>query len=319
MKSNDMNNSNNVLEVKDLYVEFPTTNGAVKAVDGVSFHLEERESFGIIGETGSGKSVVGLSVLRLLSPNARIRGSIVFEGRDIFGMGSRELREIRGKLISLMPQNPATSLNPVLKNKVQITEIFEQHDIKKKDGLQKAVSIMDRLLLSDPQRVFNQYPYQLSGGMKQRLLAAISLSLYPKLLIADEPTKGLDSEAREKTIELFRSIKQRYGSSMLIITHDLDFAHAVCDRVAVMYSGRIVEINKAERVVTSPFHPYARGLVQALPRNGLVPLDGQSPSRIDMPKGCLFYQRCDSRSEVCSHEHPITKVHAGGLISCHLY
>lgn len=310
---------NNMLEIKDLYVEFSTRDGAVRAVDGVSFQLKEGESFGIIGETGSGKSVVGLAVLRLLSANAMVKGSIMFEGRDVFGMDARELREIRGKLISLMPQNPATSLNPVLKNKVQVTEIFEQHGVKKRDGLQKAMSIMGKLLLNDPQRIFSQYPYQLSGGMKQRLLAAISLSMHPKLMIADEPTKGLDNEAREKTIELFRNIKQQYGSSMLIITHDLDFAHTVCDRVAVMYSGRIVEINDAQRVVTSPSHPYAKGLIQALPRNGLVPLDGQSPSRIDLPKGCLFYQRCDSRSEVCCQEHPITKVHEGGLVSCHLY
>jgi len=313
------NNGNNTLEVKGLYVEFPTRDGAVKAVDGVSFHVKEGESFGIIGETGSGKSVVGLAVLRLLSPNARIRGSIIFEGRDVFGMDARELREMRGRLISLMPQNPATSLNPALKNKVQVTEIFEQHGIKKKDGLQKAMSVMGKLLLSDPEKICNQYPYQLSGGMKQRLLAAISLSMHPKLLIADEPTKGLDNEAREKAIELFRNIKQQYGSSMLIITHDLDFAHAVCDRVGVMYSGRIMEINDAERVITSPSHPYARGLVQALPRNGLVPLNGHSPSRIHMPEGCLFYQRCDSRSDVCCLKHPLTKLHEGGLISCHLY
>lgn len=316
MKSN---NKHNTLEVKDLYVEFSTRNGAVRAVDGVSFQLKEGESFGIIGETGSGKSVIGLAVLRLLSANARVRGSIIFEGRDVFGMDVKELRDMRGKLISLMPQNPATSLNPVLKNHVQVTEIFEQHDITKRDGLQKAMSIMNKLLLSDPERVCSQYPYQLSGGMKQRLLAAISLSMHPKLLIADEPTKGLDNEAREKAIELFRSIKQQYGSSMLIITHDLDFAHAVCDRVAVMYSGRIVEINEAEKVVTSPSHPYARGLVQALPRNGLVPLDGHSPSRIDLPRGCLFYQRCESRADVCCLKHPLTKLHEGGLVSCHLY
>lgn len=308
-----------ILEVKNLYVEFPTRNGAVRAVDGVSFQLKEGESFGIIGETGSGKSVVGLAVLRLLSSNALVRGMILFEGRDVFSMDSREVREMRGKLISLMPQNPATSLNPVLKNKVQVTEIFEQNGIGKLEGLKKAMEIMHKLLLSDPERICRQYPYQLSGGMKQRLLAAISLSMHPKLMIADEPTKGLDNEARGKAIEMFRNIKKEYGSSMLIITHDLDFAHAICDRVAVMYSGRIVEINKAERVFTSPSHPYARGLVQALPRNGLVPMKGHSPSRIDLPRGCLFYQRCNSRSDACCLEHPLTKHHEGGLVSCHLY
>jgi peptide/nickel transport system ATP-binding protein len=234
-------------------------------------------------------------------------------------MDGRELRKMRGRDISLMPQNPATSLNPVLKNRIQVTEVFEQHGVNRKAGLEKALGIMDTLLLRDPLKICDQFPYQLSGGMKQRLLAAISLSMHPKLLIADEPTKGLDSEAREKTIGLFRKIKAEYGSSMLVITHDLDFAREVCDRVAVMYSGRIVEINRADRVVGSPLHPYARGLVQALPRNGLVPMEGQSPNRTDLPEGCLFCQRCASRRDVCRHEAPQMRSIEGGKVCCHLY
>lgn len=313
MKQHDM------LEVKDLFVEFPTRDGAVRAVDGVSFSLKEGESFGIIGETGSGKSVIGLAVLRLLPPTARIRGKILFEGRDVSTMDNRELRQMRGKLVSLMPQNPATSLNPVLRNNIQVTEVFEQHGIKRSEGLKKAMDIMSKLLLADPERVCSQYPYQLSGGMKQRLLASISLSMRPRLMIADEPTKGLDNESREKTVELFSKIRNEYGSSMLVITHDLDFARDVCDRVAVMYSGRMVEVNKADTVVTSPLHPYARGLVQALPRNGLIPMEGQSPSRINLPDGCLFYQRCNSRKAVCLKQSPNMKLFEGGRISCHLY
>lgn len=313
MKSHDM------LEVKDLFVEFPTRNGSVKAVDGVSFSIKEGESFGIIGETGSGKSVIGLAILRLLPPTARIRGTILFEGRDVYTMNSREMREMRGRFVSLMPQNPATSLNPVLKNSIQVSEVFEQHGIKRAEGLKKAKDIMSKLLLTDPGRVCDQYPYQLSGGMKQRLLASISLSMHPQLMIADEPTKGLDNESREKTVELFDKIRSEYGSSMLIITHDLDFARDVCDRVAVMYSGRMVEINKAGTIVTSPSHPYAKGLVQALPRNGLVPMDGQSPGRINLPDGCLFYQRCKSRKDVCKKQVPVMKIFEGGRVSCHLY
>lgn len=313
MKSHDM------LEVKDLFVEFPTRNGSVKAVDGVSFCIKEGESFGIIGETGSGKSVIGLAILRLLPPTARIKGTILFEGRDVYTMNSREMREMRGRFVSLMPQNPATSLNPVLKNSIQVSEVFEQHGIKRAEGLKKAKDIMSKLLLTDPGRVCDQYPYQLSGGMKQRLLASISLSMHPQLMIADEPTKGLDNESREKTVELFDKIRSEYGSSMLIITHDLDFARDVCDRVAVMYSGRMVEINRAGIIVTSPSHPYAKGLVQALPRNGLVPMDGQSPGRINLPDGCLFYQRCKSRKDVCKKQVPVMKIFEGGRVSCHLY
>ncbi|MDK2832655.1 MAG: peptide/nickel transport system ATP-binding protein [Methanolobus sp.] len=313
MKSHDM------LEVKDLFVEFPTRNGSVKAVDGVSFCIKEGESFGIIGETGSGKSVIGLAILRLLPPTARIKGTILFEGRDVYTMNSREMREMRGRFVSLMPQNPATSLNPVLKNSIQVSEVFEQHGIKRAEGLKKAKDIMSKLLLTDPGRVCDQYPCQLSGGMKQRLLASISLSMHPQLMIADEPTKGLDNESREKTVELFDKIRSEYGSSMLIITHDLDFARDVCDRVAVMYSGRMVEINRAGIIVTSPSHPYAKGLVQALPRNGLVPMDGQSPGRINLPDGCLFYQRCKSRKDVCKKQVPVMKIFEGGRVSCHLY
>ncbi|MDK2948256.1 MAG: peptide/nickel transport system ATP-binding protein [Methanolobus sp.] len=313
MKSHDM------LEVKDLFVEFPTRNGSVKAVDGVSFCIKEGESFGIIGETGSGKSVIGLAILRLLPPTARIKGTILFEGRDVYTMNSREMREMRGRFVSLMPQNPATSLNPVLKNSIQVSEVFEQHGIKRAEGLKKAKDIMSKLLLTDPGRVCDHYPYQLSGGMKQRLLASISLSMHPQLMIADEPTKGLDNESREKTVELFDKIRSEYGSSMLIITHDLDFARDVCDRVAVMYSGRMVEINRAGIIVTSPSHPYAKGLVQALPRNGLVPMDGQSPGRINLPDGCLFYQRCKSRKDVCKKQVPVMKIFEGGRVSCHLY
>jgi peptide/nickel transport system ATP-binding protein len=308
-----------MLEVKDLFVEFPTRNGSVKAVDGVSFCIKEGESFGIIGETGSGKSVIGLAILRLLPPTARIKGTILFEGRDVYTMNSREMREMRGRFVSLMPQNPATSLNPVLKNSIQVSEVFEQHGIKRAEGLKKAKDIMSKLLLTDPGRVCDQYPCQLSGGMKQRLLASISLSMHPQLMIADEPTKGLDNESREKTVELFDKIRSEYGSSMLIITHDLDFARDVCDRVAVMYSGRMVEINRAGIIVTSPSHPYAKGLVQALPRNGLVPMDGQSPGRINLPDGCLFYQRCKSRKDVCKKQVPVMKIFEGGRVSCHLY
>lgn len=307
-----------LLEVKDLFVEFPSMEGSVKAVSRVAFDVKEGETFGIIGESGSGKSVVGLSLLRLLPANARISGNICFAGKDLFSLSPSELREIRGKRISLMPQNPAGTLNPTLKNGLQIAEVFERRRIGKSEGMQKALSLMKKLFLRNPEKICAFYPHQLSGGMQQRLIATISLSFEPELLIADEPTKGLDPEAREGTVELFMKIKREYGKTLLLITHDLNLAYEICDRVAVMYAGEIVELDKASKVLQSPSHPYTKGLLQAQPRNGLIPLGGQSPSRIKLPEGCFFHERCRHANIECSKLHPEMINYNGGRVRCHL-
>lgn len=308
-----------LLEVNDLCVDFHTSYGDVRAVHNVSFEIFEGETFGIIGESGSGKSVISLAILKLLPHNTCISGTIYFNKKNLLAIKSEQMRSIRGKHISLMPQNPAVSLNPVLKNGIQLTEIFEQQKIDKKEGLRRSIDIMNKLFLKDPVRISRFYPHQLSGGMKQRLLAAMALSFHPKLLIADEPTKGMDHEAKKKSIELFMKIKQEHGQTMLVITHDLDLALEICNRVAVMYSGEIIEIDEASKVINSPSHPYTKGLIQALPRNGLIPLDGQSPSKVKLPDGCLFNERCKNRSIPCLKKHPQIKQYNGGWIRCHLH
>ncbi|OEU43076.1 peptide ABC transporter ATP-binding protein [Methanosarcina sp. Ant1] len=306
-----------LIEINDLSVEFHTGEDSVKAVSHASFDIKEGETFGLIGESGSGKSVIGLAILRLLPTNAEVSGNIFFQGQDIFSIKPSELRKIRGKHIALMPQNPAGSLNPVLKNGLQIKEVYEERGIDKKEGIKKALKLMEKLLLKDPEKLLDLYPHQLSGGMRQRLIACMSLSFEPELLIADEPTKGLDPEAKAGAVDLFTKIKKEYGKTMLLITHDLDLALEVCDRIAVMYAGEIVELDEASKVLSEPLHPYTRGLIRAHPRNGLVPLIGQSPSRIRLPEGCFFHERCKNSGFECSRQHPEMKTHNGGWIRCH--
>lgn len=308
-----------LLSVKNLSVDFPSHTGIVSAVRDVSFDVQAGETFGIIGESGSGKSVISLAILKLLPANAVVQGSVGFFGEDVLALSGEAIRSIRGRRISLMPQNPSLSLNPVLNNGRQLFEVFGLQGVSPKEWHGRSISILDKLLLTEPKRVLRQYPHQLSGGMKQRLLASIALSFNPVLLLADEPTKGLDPEARRSSIELLKSIKKAYGRTMIVITHDLELARELCDRIAVMYSGEIVEIGPAEQVIQSPSHPYTQGLVGALPRNGLVPLEGQSPSRVCLPTGCFFHERCSHRQAGCAARHPGIVDHAGGSVRCNLY
>jgi len=307
----------NLLEIRDLSVEFPAGGGNVKAVSNVSFDIPEGHTFGIIGESGSGKSVIGLAILRLLPVNTKISGKILFQRQDIFSLKSPELRKIRGKHIALMPQNPVGALNPVLKNVTQIKEVFEEKGTNEAEGMKKALKLMRKLLLEEPKKLLDLYPHQLSGGMRQRLLASISLSFESELIIADEPTKGLDPEARAGAIALFTKIKEEYRKTMMLITHDLDLALEVCDVIAVMYAGEIVELNEASKILDNPQHPYTRGLVDAHPRKGLVPLKGQTPSRIRLPDGCYFHERCRYLGNECLRKHPETREYNGGSIRCY--
>lgn len=308
-----------LLDVRNLSVVFPTMNGNVQAVNNVSFEVTDGETLGIIGESGSGKSVISLAILKLLPNNALISGTVMFGNKDLLKLNGEQMRKVRGRHISLMPQNPSGSLNPFLKNGIQIAEVYEQQGIRLKDGLAMSIDIMKRLFFKDPEKISRQYPHQLSGGMKQMLLASISLSFGSRLLIADEPTKGLDPESKKRSIELFTHIKKEHNISMLLITHDLDIALEVCDRIAVMYSGEIVEIDKAPIIINSPSHPYTRGLVKALPRNGLIPLNGQSPSKIELSEDCWFNDRCNVCFDICLKSHPQMAQHNGGFVRCHLF
>lgn len=305
-----------LLEVEKLEVCFSTKLGGVKAVNGVSFGIEEGETFGLIGESGSGKSVIGMSILRLLPKNTHMSGSILFQESDLLKMSDRELQDIRGKKISLIPQNPTASLNPLLKNGEQISEIFERQENGNVKPWKAAIDMMESLLIKNPELSAKSYPHQLSGGMKQRLVAGIALSLRPKLVVADEPTKGLDSVSRERTIDFFKHLNEGSERSMLLITHDLDLAYNICDRIAVLYAGEILEMGTAKEILDSPKHPYTRGLVHSLPKNGLVPLEGSSPSLLNLPEGCFFHERCSYQGFECVKVHPDLKVRGGRLARC---
>ena len=305
-----------LLEVKNLDVGFETRLGTVRAVNRVSFKIDKGETFGLIGESGSGKSVIGMSLLRLLPKNARVAGEAIFEGSDLLAADDKQMQKYRGEKIAFIPQNPTASLNPLMKNGLQLSEVFEQKGETRQKSWDLAVKVMQRLLIGQPAISARRYPHQLSGGMRQRLIAGISLSLEPEMVIADEPTKGLDSLTRRSTIEFFRQLNGNQDRSMLLITHDLDLAYEICDRLAVLYAGEIVEMGPAKKLMDDPEHPYTRGLLKSLPKNGLVPLEGSSPSLLGLPKGCFFEERCKVHKPDCINHHPQLSQNGGWMKRC---
>ena len=305
-----------LLDVKNLDVGFETRLGTVRAVNNVSFKIDKGETFGLIGESGSGKSVIGMSLLRLLPKNAMVKGEAFFEGSNLLAADDKQMQEFRGKKIAFIPQNPTASLNPLMKNGLQLSEVFEQKGETRQESWDLAVKVMQRLLIGQPAISASRYPHQLSGGMRQRLIAGISLSLEPQMVIADEPTKGLDSLTRRSTIEFFRQLDGNQDRSMLLITHDLDLAYEICDRLAVLYAGEIVEMGPAKKLMDDPEHPYTKGLLKSLPKNGLVPLEGSSPSLLGLPKGCFFEERCKIHKQDCMNHHPQLSQNGGWMTRC---
>ena len=290
-----------MLKIRNLEVNFKTKEGLVKANNKVSLELKKDEILGLIGETGCGKTVLGMAIMRLLPKNSEVKGEIIYNEIDLLKLSEDEMQKIRGKEITIMLQNPSLSLNPVLTVGEQIAEVFRYHDsMNKKKAREKASETLE--LVGIPTDRINEYPHQFSGGMKQRIMIAISLALNPKILIADEPTKGLDSSTKEQIINLMKKLIK--GKSMLLITHDLDVAEKLCDRIAVMYAGEIVEIASVEKIFNKPKHPYTIGLLNSLPRRGLKPIDGVSPSLISPPSGCKFHPRCKYRKEICAIKNP---------------
>jgi len=280
--------------------------------------IEDCKIVGLIGETGCGKSVLGLSVLRLLPRNTEVKGKVFYKGRDILKLTGEEMRRLRGKEMALIPQNPSTSLNPVLKIGTQIAESLQLHrQLSREKAWQAAIDMLQSLNLPKPKKRVEEYPHQLSGGMKQRVLAAIGIAGEPSLLIADEPTKGLDALIRVQVVDVLRQLVLQTGAAMLLITHDLKVAAGLCDELAVMYAGEIIEHGPAGQLLSSPQHPYTRGLIASLPGNGLRPVKGFSPSLINLPVGCKFHPRCPFAIKACTEERPrLVEIEAGRKVRC---
>ena len=303
-----------ILEVKQLSTHFFTRSGAVKAVDDVSFAIPRGSTLALVGESGSGKSVTSLSILRLVLPPGRIvAGQIIFNGRDLMKLDKEALRSLRGREIAMIFQDPMSSLNPVFTVGDQIAEAIQVHQkLPRKETWAKAVEMMERVKIPDAPRRAKDYPHQLSGGMRQRVMIAMALSCNPSLLIADEPTTALDVTIQAEILELLRGLRDDFHLSMLIITHDLGVVAETADRVAVMYAGRIVENAPARAIFHSPKHPYTEGLLNSVPRlteeglklRRLSTIEGTVPSLLDLPPGCKFAPRCSYVIDECRQSEP---------------
>ena len=319
-----------LLEVQNLQTHFGTPDGVVRAVEGMSFHIDAGETLGIVGESGCGKSVTSMSILRLIQePPGKIAGSIRFEGRDLLTTSEQEMRSIRGNAISMIFQEPMTSLNPVLTVGQQIGETVRLHQgMNARDAEAKAVDMLTLVGIPAPGRRVREYPHQLSGGMRQRVMIAMALACNPKLLIADEPTTALDVTIQAQILDLMRDLKTRMGSAIMLITHDLGVVAEMAQRVVVMYAGRKVEEAPVNEIFARPMHPYTRGLLGAVPklgssldeggRNRLAEIAGLVPSLRKPIVGCAFAGRCSMVTDFCRRVAPaIERKAAGHSVACH--
>lgn len=314
-----------LIEVSDLRVQFRTDDGIAKAVDGVSFYISHGETLGLVGESGCGKSVTAYSILKLLaSPPAEYAGgSIKFHGEDLLSLSEKEMRRVRGRSISMIFQEPMTSLNPIMTIGSQITEVIFEHQKKSRSEARAiAIEMLRRVRIPSPEARFDEYPHQMSGGMKQRVMIAMALVCRPQLLIADEPTTALDVTIQAQILHLLTELQQEFNTSVLLITHDLGVVAETCDRVAVMYAGKIVEQASTENLFERPKHPYTYGLFQSLPSLGekkekLSVIPGTVPSPLSFPSGCRFRTRCSMAQDICKEEPPLREVAPFHLAACH--
>ena len=302
-----------LLEVNDLATHFFTQDGVVKAVDGISYHVDEGEVLGIVGESGCGKSVSALSIMRLVAspPGRTVRGEVIFDGEDILKIDDAEMRHIRGNRIAMVFQEPMTSLNPVLTIGRQLTETLELHQgMNKSEARERAAELLRIVGIPDSARRLKDYPHQFSGGMRQRVMIAMALSCNPRLIIADEPTTALDVTIQAQILELMQELAQEFGTAMVIITHNLGVVARYASRVVVMYAGKIIETGSAQDIYHNPKHPYTLGLLGSVPRldaverEKLEAIEGLPPDLIDLPAGCSFAPRCRYAYERCSQETP---------------
>ena len=304
--------SEKLLEIKDEKLSCFTPAGEVKALNGVSFSMNEGEVLGIVGESGSGKSVTAYSIMGLTAyPGKLIGGTIYFNGHQIEKMSEKEMRKIRGNEVSIIFQDPMTSLNPVYTIGNQITEVIRLHTGKsKKEAYDRAKELLELVGINEPTKRLKQYPHELSGGMRQRVMIAIALACEPKLLIADEPTTALDVTIQAQILELMQELRQKLGMSIIMITHDLGVVASMCERIAVMYAGHIVEYGTADEIFYEPKHEYTKGLIKSIPKlnvqetERLIPIEGQPVDLLNPPAGCPFAPRCANCMKICLREMP---------------
>lgn len=316
----------NLLEVKNLVIHYDTFDGLVRALNGINFNVKRGETLGLVGETGAGKTTTALGIMGLVPdpPGKIMGGEIIFEGKNLLKLPSHEMGEIRGNQISMVFQDPMTSLNPIMTVGAQIAEVIEIHEnVPKAEAQKKTIDLLE--LVGIPEERMHEYPHQFSGGMKQRVVIAIALACNPKLLIADEPTTALDVTIQAQVLELMQQIKEERDMSVILITHDLGVVADACDRVAIMYAGKIVETAPLEELFENPKHPYTIGLFGSIPRldedvDRLNPIKGLMPDPTDLPTGCAFHPRCSYAEEICKKQEPcITNINADHKIRCLIY
>lgn len=318
-----------LLEIKNLRTYFYTEDGIVPAVDDVSFYIKPGETLGVVGESGCGKSVTSLSVMRLIPnpPGKIMKGSeIIFDGKNIMELSKRDMRKIRGNEISMIFQEPMTSLNPVFKIGNQLSEVLRLHQNMKKSAAKDiSVKMLELVGIPRPEKVVDEYPHVLSGGMRQRAMIAMALACNPKLLIADEPTTALDVTVQAQILDLMRELKEKINSSIMLITHNLGVVAETCDRIVVMYAGKVVEEGDVESIFENPLHPYTKGLLDSIPsldvkQKKLESIPGIVPNPLNMPKGCRFSPRCSKVMDICKKKEPDTFVIGEERkVSCFLY
>ena len=318
-----------LLEIKNLKTVFSTTRGVIKAVDGVSLTVNAGETLGIVGESGCGKTMLALSVMRLIPANGQIaEGHVLFDGQDLLSLTEEEMREKRGRDIAMIFQEPMTSLNPVLRVGEQIAEAIRLHQhVPAKEALSLSVKLLDEVGIPEPERRVKEYPHQLSGGMRQRVMIAMAMSCRPKLLLADEPTTALDVTIQAQILNLISDLKEKNNMAVILITHDLGIVAEAAQKVAVMYAGKVVEAADVEKLFSRPLHPYTQGLIESRPsgcadtgadgESYLKTIPGTVPSLYDLPSGCRFSERCAWVMDECRvHEPELMEIEEGHFVSC---
>jgi len=295
-----------LLEIKDLHTSFFTSSGEVKALDGISFKLEKGEVLGIVGESGSGKSVTAFSILQILVyPGKIVSGSIKLNGQELIGAGEKVMQKVRGNKISMIFQDPMTSLNPVYTIGNQLKEAIRLHTNRTEEEIEaRALEMLKLVGVNEPARRLMQYPYELSGGMRQRVMIAMALSCEPQILIADEPTTALDVTIQAQILDLIQELQDKMGMTTILITHDLGVVAGMCDKIIVMYGGKIVEKGTTDQIYYNPQHEYTKGLMRSIPskvkkRERLIPIEGTPIDLLNMPEGCAFCPRCDNAMKIC--------------------